>query len=126
MFVGLHHVAISVEDLERAKYFYGTVLGLTESGERPEFPFPGAWYDIGGAQQLHLVVHEGAKTRRGTRAIDSKDGHFAFRVVDANAVRSRLEAHGWMYDDRPNSITGWHQLFTTDPDGNVIECNSER
>lgn len=125
MFEGLHHAAVVVADLEKARNFYSGVLGLEESNERPAFPFPGAWYQVGGAQ-LHLIVHERAKTRRGTREIDSKDGHIAFRVADANAVRERLQSHGWTYDDRPNSITGWHQLFTTDPDGNVLEFNSKR
>jgi glyoxylase I family protein len=125
MFEGLHHVALAVTDLERAKRFYSVVLGLEESDERPAFPFPGAWYRI-GSEQLHLIVHDGSKTGRGTQAIDSKDGHFAFRVTDANAVKKKLETHGWSFDDRPNSITGWHQLFTTDPDGNVIEFNSKR
>jgi len=125
MIEGLHHVSIVVSDLERSKWFYGDVLGLAESKSRPAFPFPGAWYETGGGQ-LHLIVHDEARTTRGTRDIDTRDGHFAFRVSDANAVRERLDAFGWAYADRPHSITGWHQLFATDPDGNVIEFNSKR
>lgn len=124
MYEALHHVAVVVSDLERAKRFYGEVLGLEELPDRPAFPFPGAWYAIGG-NQLHLIVHSGAKTVRGTTAIDSRDGHFAVRVRDAADVRAKLEAAGWEYDDRPQSVTGWHQLFVTDPDGNIVEFNSK-
>ncbi len=125
MYEALHHVAIVVVDLERAKRFYGGVLGLEELGGRPAFAFPGAWYALGPTDQLHLIVHDEAKTLRGSTTIDSKDGHFAVRVRDASAVRARLEAAGWPFDDRPQSITGWHQLFTRDPDGNVLEFNSK-
>lgn len=125
MYEAVHHVAVVVTDLARAKEFYGGVLGLRELDERPAFPFPGAWYAIGG-DQLHLIVHDKAKTVRGTNEIDSRDGHFAIRVSDANLIKAKLEAAGWQYDDRPESITGWHQLFTTDPDGNVIEFNSRK
>ena len=52
---GLHHVAVSVTDLERAQHFYGEVLGFREL-ERPPFDFPGAWYELGD-RQLHLIVH---------------------------------------------------------------------
>ncbi|WP_325176603.1 VOC family protein [Paenibacillus alkalitolerans] len=124
MYDGLHHVAVAVTDLEKAKHFYGEILGLQESGERPNFPFPGAWYRIGG-NQLHLIVHPEARTVRGTARIDSMDGHFAIRVKDMNTVLKRLNDCGWAYDDRPKSITGWHQVFVTDPDGNVIELNAE-
>ncbi|WP_218244066.1 VOC family protein, partial [Pseudomonas sp. 2995-3] len=51
----LHHVSISVTDLDKAKHFYSDVLGFQEI-ERPDFDFPGAWYSL-GSQQLHLIVY---------------------------------------------------------------------
>lgn len=125
MYDSLHHAAAVVTDLEKAKFFYGEVLGLQESNDRPAFDFPGAWYQIGGTQ-LHLIVHPSAKTFRGTRMIDTKDGHFAIRTRSMEAVKKRLQKHGWPFEDRPDSITGWHQLFVTDPDGNIIEINVEK
>lgn len=124
MFEGLHHVAVIVTNVEKSKHFYGNVIGFEESEERPDFPFPGAWYQI-GSTQIHLIYHEEAKTLRGTDQIDSKDGHFAIRVNDMKALIARLEQFDIVYDSRPNSITGWHQVFVTDPDGNVIEFNAE-
>ena len=39
----LHHVAVAVTDLDRARRFYAGVLGLKEIA-RPAFSFDGAWY----------------------------------------------------------------------------------
>jgi glyoxylase I family protein len=123
MYEGMHHVAVVVTDLGKAKHFYGEILGLRESGERPNFSFPGAWYNI-GSQQLHLIVHDQSRTLRHTLQIDSMDGHFAIRVKDMQQLLKRLDSFGVTYDSRPQSITGWHQVFVTDPDGNVIELNA--
>ncbi|GGG17411.1 VOC family protein [Paenibacillus abyssi] len=120
---GIHHVGVVITDLERAKRFYGEVLGLKESGERPAFDFDGAWYEV-GAMQIHLLVHEPAKTLRGTTSIDTRDGHFALRVANMQEVLDRLAKHQIPCKNNPDSITGWHQVFVTDPDGNVIEFNA--
>ena len=37
-----HHVSICVTDIDKAKHFYGEILGFPEI-ERPPFDFPGAW-----------------------------------------------------------------------------------
>lgn len=125
MYESLHHAAIVVTDLDKAKFFYGEILGFEESVKRPAFNFPGAWYQIGDTQ-LHLLVHSPAKTLRGTTLIDSKDGHFAVRTNNMEAVKKRLRMHGWDFEDRPDSITGWHQLFVCNPDGNIVEINAKK
>src|ERR1051326_9574928 len=119
--VELHHVTISVTDLERAKSFYAAVLGLDER-ERPAFDFPGAWYDLGD-RQLHLVVHEETKTLRGTTKVDPRDAHFALRVNDFESMLERLRSHGFDVVESRVNPTLWMQMYTTDPDGNVIELN---
>jgi catechol 2,3-dioxygenase-like lactoylglutathione lyase family enzyme len=120
----LHHVSLSVTDLDRAKRFYGEVLGLTEVA-RPPFDFPGAWYALGD-RQLHLIVHTTPRTLRGTTEIDGRDGHFAMRVENYDAALEHLRAHGVEVRERPTNPTPWAQLYVTDPDGNVIELNTER
>jgi catechol 2,3-dioxygenase-like lactoylglutathione lyase family enzyme len=120
----LHHVSITVIDLERAKRFYAGVLGLVEI-PRPAFGFPGAWYRLGD-RELHLIVHPPTLTLRGTTEIDSRDGHFAVQVRSHRETRAHLEAAGVAYDDRPRNRTDRPQIFVSDPDGNLIELNAER
>ena len=120
----LHHAALCVTDLERAKRFYGEVLGLEEL-ERPPFDFPGAWYSLGD-RQLHLIVHTSPLTLRGTTQVDSRDGHLALRVADYDATLEHLHANGIEVLERRTNVTPWSQLYVTDPDGNVIELNVER
>ena len=46
----LHHVALSVTDMDRAAWFYGTVLGLQEI-PRPPFDFGGAYDESSDRQR---------------------------------------------------------------------------
>jgi catechol 2,3-dioxygenase-like lactoylglutathione lyase family enzyme len=120
----LHHVSINVTDLERARHFYSVVLGLPEL-PRPPFDFAGIWYQLGD-RQLHLIVHPPARSLRGTTLIDGRDGHFALRVTDYDAVLAQLRGHGVPVVERRENATPWAQIYVTDPDGNVIELNVER
>ena len=120
----LHHVSINVTDLERARQFYGEVLGLEEI-PRPAFDFPGAWYRLGEGQ-LHLIVHPLTRTLRGTADISSREGHFSLAVRDFAEARATLERAGVPFDARPRGRTPWAQIFLADPDGNLIELSAER
>ena len=122
--VQLHHVALSVTDMEKATWFYSEVLGLKLLA-RPPFPFPGAWYELGD-RTLHLVVHPPTRTLRGTRAIEPRDGHLALRVANLADAVARLKSFGVECLEVPDNPTPWAQIYTTDPDGNVIEFNVDR
>jgi catechol 2,3-dioxygenase-like lactoylglutathione lyase family enzyme len=119
----LHHVAVCVTDVDRAKHFYGVVLGLPEVA-RPPFDFGGAWYEFGG-RQLHLIVHPSTRTMRGGRDIDARDGHMALRVRSYRRTVEHLRAHGVDCLELPHNLTPWAQIYVTDPDGNVIELNAD-
>jgi catechol 2,3-dioxygenase-like lactoylglutathione lyase family enzyme len=121
----LHHVSVCVTDLARARHFYTDVLGLVEK-PRPDFGFGGVWYQVGADRQLHLIVHEAPGTLRGTRAIDVRDGHLALRVASYSDTVEHLKAHGVEVLELPVNKTPWAQIYVTDPDGNVIEFNSDR
>ncbi|GGH76124.1 catechol 2,3-dioxygenase-like lactoylglutathione lyase family enzyme [Pullulanibacillus pueri] len=121
---GLHHVSLTVTDLEKAKHFYGEVLGLPEI-KRPPFDFPGAWYQV-GMDQLHLIVYPEAKALRKTVNIDSKDGHFAVRVKDYKKTLHYLQSQKVDIVEMRFSTSGFSQIFCADPDGNLIELNVEQ
>ena len=120
----LHHVALTVTDMEKATWFYSEVLGLTPL-ERPAFPFPGAWYQLGD-RTLHLVVHPLTRTLRGPRAIDPRDGHLALRVASLDDTVARLKSFGVECLELPDNLTPWAQIYVADPDGNIIEFNVDR
>lgn len=118
----LHHVSVIVTDLERAKAFYGGVLGLKET-LRPDFDFGGAWYAVGDTgQQLHLIVHDGETRRSG--GIDTRDGHFALRVRSYKETLAWLDRCGVPCEARPRPKAGFAQIYVLDPDRNIIELNT--
>ncbi len=120
----LHHVSLAVTDLERSKKFYKDVLCLEET-KRPEFGFPGAWYAIGN-QQLHLIVHPTSQTIRDEKVLSSREGHFALRVDDYDRTSTWLKEHGVEILEKPQSKSGFAQIFCQDPDGNLIELNVDQ
>ncbi|MBM7551563.1 VOC family protein [Thalassobacillus pellis] len=116
----LHHVSLSVTDLEKSKEFYGEVLGFQEI-DRPDFDFPGAWYQIGDKQQLHLIVYPHSETIRKSDQLESKESHFAIRVKSYDQTLEHLKNRGIKVDEKPNSRSGFAQIFCQDPDNHLIE-----
>lgn len=110
----LLHAALLVADLESSKRFYGGTLGLNEK-PRPNFDFPGAWYDLGECE-LHLMVTRDALPSADARP--RRDSHVAFRVDDLEAAERALEEAGLEFR---RSSSGQPSIFVRDPDGNLIE-----
>ena len=109
--VGIHHVNLMFDDIDAAREFYGKTLGFEEL-ERPDFGFPGLWFQM-GAHQLHM--QPGA-------APDSFQ-HFALEVDDLPAVLEELAANGLEVAASPTVDGAGLQAFFKDPTGNVIELN---
>ena len=108
-----HHVSVIVKDLEKCKWFYGEVLGLSGL-ERPDFGFPGLFFQVGTATQLHLMVLE--------EPVPDTMAHFAIEVADFQQALKTLEANGIKVVDGPGKrVDGSDYLFCKDPDGNLIE-----
>lgn len=111
-------------DLEKAKEFYSKILCLKEI-QRPDFDFPGAWYEIEG-QQLHLIVDSSSQTIRNDKSLSSREGHFALRVENYYDTLSWLKKNEVEIIESPNSASGFAQIFCADPDGNLIELNVDQ
>ena len=111
---GVHHVSLNVADVDEASRFYEEVLGLTRI-ERPDFGFPGAWFDTGRGQ-IHLLEVEGHTAPDGQ--------HFAFQVDDIEAVVASLAEKGLDIGPPSAGFPGaGRQAFLKDPSGNLIELN---
>lgn len=111
---GVHHVAICVDDLDRALEFYVDRLGFPVRADRPDLgDLAGAWLDAGAAQ-IHLMV---------LPMPDGRGQHFALGVADLDGTIAELrdrgiEVHG------PYEMEGvCRQAFLHDPAGNQVELN---
>jgi len=112
-----HHYSINVSDIERARAFYGGLLGLVEK-QRPDFGFPGAWYQAGDVE-LHLIVPPaGVETGAPPPGLSPIAGHIAFEVEDYRSTKAHLEAAGVEVLGLGEKVG---QMFVRDEDGNVVE-----
>ncbi len=112
------HVSFIVRDTARSLDFYRDVLGLAVVADRPDLGFPGAWLELGGRQQIHLLELPNPDPVSGRPAHGGRDRHVAFLVADLDALASRLAAAGVAIG---RSRSGRAALFCRDPDGNTLE-----
>lgn len=120
----LHHVAIKSKNLEETVAFYTDVLGM-ERVERPEFPFPGAWLQMGDTM-FHIYGGEAAKTHNGNYRYSQRVSpvdHIALRAEGFDEMKQTLikKRCEWRQMDVPD-FKLW-QLFVLDPSGVIIELN---
>jgi catechol 2,3-dioxygenase-like lactoylglutathione lyase family enzyme len=133
MEVSIHHIALTVTDVERSRKFYREILSLEEI-PRPPFNFQGVWFQLGDSRQVHLIVHSRATFRE--KPLDTRDVHFAVRVPSYEAAVEFLHAKGYREDAdpddpycmilQPHATAGFPQIYICDPDRHVIEFNAER
>ncbi len=114
----LHHVSLVVADTARALRFWRDLVGLEVLRERPDLGYPGAWLDLGGGQQLHLLELPNPDPVTGRPDHVGRDRHIALTVQDLEAWAARLEAAGVAFT---RSRSGRRALFCRDPDGNGLE-----
>ena len=114
----LLHAGLLVSDLVRAKAFYESVLGLAPYPNRPDLPYSGEWYELGGGQQLHLMQLANPDAASIRPEHGGRDRHIALAVRDMAALKSRLDAAGVKYTA---SKSGRAALFCRDPDANTLE-----
>jgi catechol 2,3-dioxygenase-like lactoylglutathione lyase family enzyme len=139
----LHHVGLTVSDLEKSIDFYCAVLGcVVRERSRSEGPDVEALTGVAGARILtaDLELESGAileliqyLTPRGETLAQHRHQpghtHAGFLVDDVDAAYDRLTAHGSTPSSRPVVINepgsawdGVRALYACDPDGRTVEC----
>ena len=114
----MDHASVSVGDVEAGVAFYGDLIGFRRI-DRPNFDFPGAWFEVGGLA-LHLTT--GGDTRGADAALRPNDPHFAVAVDgDLDAFLDHLRSPDVEVFELENSPAALRQTFVKDPWGNVIE-----
>ena len=139
MIQGIHHTAISTEDLERSLRFYRDLLGFEEI-------FSSAW-EVGaevadritglqdssarlvmlkaGNACLELFQYARPKPKLGEPmrpVCDHGITHICLNVTDIEAEYERLKAAGMPFHCPPQEVEGGiRATYGRDPDGNVVE-----
>jgi catechol 2,3-dioxygenase-like lactoylglutathione lyase family enzyme len=139
---GMHHVGITVKDLDASIRFYHDVLGLPFSNE------PSPWFDSealgtavgvpGGAlRQVSLLLGDTTLELLEYRNPPSETtgplgsnslgaSHVAFMVDDIAEKKAELEAKGIAFFSEINLVdegvlAGWRWVYFADPDGYPLE-----
>ena len=118
--MNLDHATIVTNDLNAARHFLCSVVGLSE-GPRPPFGCGGGWLYANGRPVIHLIeatasAHAGSATPR----ID----HVALRVDNAKewtGLLQRMRSNGIAFELGEVPLTGEHQLFADLAPGVTIE-----
>ena len=113
----LDHVNVRTSNLAEMIRFYEDILGL-KSGDRPNFPFPGAWIYVGESPIIHLVgVDEECES------IEPKIEHFALQATGLPEFTEKLTQVGIPHSI--DSVPGVPivQVNLEDVDGNHIHID---
>ena len=118
----LQHVNVKTDDLAATVKFWEDAIGL-ESGDRPNFAFPGAWLYSGPEAVMHLIDISGSDetAHKETGSID----HVAFAAEGFDAFKQKLGGLGYDYEERIVPGGRLWQLFVRDPNGVLCELNFE-
>ena len=111
---GLDHVQLAIPHggEDRARRFYGGVLGMTEVDKPAHLAVGGGCWFEGGSAHVHLGVEDGH--------VPSRKAHPALLVADLAELRQRLEMAGVPFSPG-KPLQGYIRGDITDPFGNRIE-----
>lgn len=110
----LHHVQLAIPpgSEDRARAFYGSVLGCEELVKPATLvERGGAWFRY-GAVELHLAVEEGHRP--------SRQAHPGILIGDLDELEARLRAAGYEVET-DYFLAGYRRFYVDDPFGNRLE-----
>lgn len=132
-----HHLAMAVDDIERAKSFYCDTLGFELDWEREHYSGEAMANVVGLADAAaHVVMLKGYGTRielfryhnpkgrvlPSIRQCDFGLTHFALAVQDLSTLYADLAAQGVLFNCPPQNLRpGVRATYMKDPEGNTIE-----
>ena len=118
--VKLDHVNIRTTQLDTMVDWYTDILGM-RSGDRPNFPFPGAWMYAGNVAAVHLIGIDDVPSIGSE--VDLKLEHFAFSANGGAEFEAKLQAMRVQYRRADIPEIGLYQINLWDVDGNHIHLD---
>ena len=106
------YVRVPVTDIDKAKHFYGDVLGLEQNRNSPDDDW--VEYEAGNVTLAVMTPHT-----HDYEFTPLPPGTIALRVPDVAAVKAKLEAAGVQVNEMWDS-GACHGAGLRDPDGNPI------
>jgi catechol 2,3-dioxygenase-like lactoylglutathione lyase family enzyme len=111
---GLDHVQLAMPpgEEQKARDFYGRILGLAEVTKPPHLAERGGCWFENGTARIHLGVE--------TEFRPAKKAHPALLVSGLDDLAERLRKEGFSVEpDEPTP--GYEQMYVSDPFGNRLE-----
>ena len=110
---GVHHIMVTVGDLDVARDFYGAIMDFAET-DCPVKDGLRVWYRLGN-QELHVNYHEHFRSGFGHFAIALEPGkyHAYYEQVKSSGYDKVTESH--------KHVDGLYRFYVDDPFGNTVE-----
>lgn len=120
--LGVHHIALTVTDLETSLEFYARVLDLRPSAEMSDGPFTRHVLELPGGVGLGLTQHEHGSGRPFDPTTPGLDhlGLTCESVEELTLWVERLDRLGVIHSGVQDADYG-SALNFSDPDGNALE-----
>ena len=129
----LHHINLATRDVKELESFYKDILFLdTQTEDLPTLEkkkgYSGDVSFVGdGKVQMHLAQKDlSVNFKTGHFINPVEKGHIAYRTDDIEAFKKHLKENNIEFTDWGDiGVSGWHQIFFYDPDGNIIEVHQK-